>query len=160
LQIVEDVLSLLRENNQKEPEKHFQILTKTNGKINLTDMDKCLLPYASASEINYVAFHRITAGYFNELYGDLKAELASREGKEYLFQKAMEDFFEKKGYKKDKKVPERDSETIFTYLRNAICHPENKKRSYQEKDLTENTEKLREIVKELKEESKNGEKTH
>ena len=72
----------------------------------------------------------------------------------------MEDFFEKKGYKKDKEVPGKGSETIFTYLRNAICHPENKKRSYQEKDLTENTEKLREIVKKLKEESKNGEKAH
>ena len=123
-------------------------------------MEECLLPYTSASEINYVAFHRITAGYFNELYGYLNAELASREGKEYLLQANMEDFFEKKGYKKDKEVPGKGSETIFTYLRNAICHPENKKRSYQEKDLTENTEKLREIVKKLKEESKNGEKAH
>lgn len=91
-------------------------------------------------------YHRITAGYFNELYGYLNAELASREGKEYLLQANMEDFFEKKGYKKDKEVPGKGSETIFTYLRNAICHPENKKRSYQEKDLTENTEKLRKIT--------------
>lgn len=56
LQIVEDILSSLRgRDNQKEPEKHFRILTKENGKIILTDMSKCLLPYASASEINYVA---------------------------------------------------------------------------------------------------------
>ena len=155
LQIVEDIFSLVEE----EPEKHFRILTKINGKITQAGINKCLLPYVSASEINYVAFRRSTAAYFNELYGCLNAELASREGKEYLDQSDMEKFFETKGYKKDK-AGRSEHETIFTYLRNAICHPENKKRSYQEKDLTENTEKLREIVKELKEESKNGEKAH
>ena len=123
-------------------------------------MSECSLRYISASEVNYVAFGRATAGYFNELYGHLNAELASREGKEYLQQEAMDDFFGMKDYKRDKKVTGQKPETIFTYLRNAICHPENKERSYQEKDLTENTEKLREIVKELKEESKNGGKVH
>ncbi len=70
-------------------------------------MEECLFPYASASEINYVAFYRITAGYFNELYGYLNAKLASREGKEYLLQANMEDFFEKKAIKKIKRFQEK-----------------------------------------------------
>ena len=88
LQIVEDVLSLLRENNQKEPEKHFRILTKENGKISLTDMSECSLRYISASEINYVAFGRVTAGYYVELFEEIK-------GKYIKTDKETDAFFEK-----------------------------------------------------------------
>ena len=88
LQIVEDVLSLLRENNQKEPEKHFRILTKENGKISLTDMSECFLRYISASEVNYVAFGRSTAGYYVELFEEIK-------GKYIKTDKETDAFFEK-----------------------------------------------------------------
>ena len=89
LQIVEDVLSLLRENNQKEPEKHFRILTKENGKISLTDMSECFLRYISASEINYVAFGRATAGYYVELFEEIKGKYIPKPNEE------TDAFFEK-----------------------------------------------------------------
>lgn len=88
LQIVEDVLSLLRENNQKEPEKHFRILTKENGKISLTGMRECFLRYISASEVNYVAFGRASAGYYVELFEETK-------GKYIKTNKETDAFFEK-----------------------------------------------------------------
>ena len=89
LQIVEDVLSLLRENNQKEPEKHFRILTKENGKISLTDMSECFLRYISASEVNYVAFGRATAGYYVELFEEIKGKYIPETNKK------IDAFFEK-----------------------------------------------------------------
>ena len=89
LQIVEDVLSLLRENNQKEPEKHFRILTKENGKISLTDMRECFLRYISASEVNYVAFGRASAGYYVELFEEIKGKYIPKTDKK------IDAFFEK-----------------------------------------------------------------
>ena len=89
LQIVEDVLSLLRENNQKEPEKHFRILTKENGKNTQTDMNECLLRYISANEINYVAFNRTTAGYYVELFEEIKGKYIPKTDKK------IDAFFEK-----------------------------------------------------------------
>ena len=89
LQIVEDVLSLLMENNQKEPEKHFRILTKENGKISLTDMSECCLRYISASEVNYVAFGRATAGYYVELFEEIKGKYIPKTDKK------IDAFFEK-----------------------------------------------------------------
>lgn len=110
-------------------------------------MEECLLPYPSAHEINYLAFSRPTIGYFCKLYGCLNQKLATREGEQYVNLETMEKFFEKEGYKKCKEVGGRDSETIFTYRRNAVCHPENKARFYEEKGLREETEALRKILK-------------
>ena len=131
--------------------------------------DLCLIPKISANEINYVAFDITSQSYYLELYDhfieSIKPEIEQERQKLKQSKEAeiRESVIEEKAKITNTEIGKRKkpyNETLFTYLRNAICHPENKERSYEEKELREYIEKLREVLKNLKKESNNSKKTH
>lgn len=152
--------------------KRFKILTRTAKKpvsLKMEIDDLCLIPKISANEINYVAFDITSQSYYLELYDhfieSIKPEIEQERQKLKQSKEAeiRESVIEEKAKITNTEIGKRKkpyNETLFTYLRNAICHPENKERSYEEKELREYIEKLREVLKNLKKESNNSKKAH
>ena len=121
----------------------IKILTKTEDSILIANPDSALLPYASANEINFVAFKLATEEYHNELYEQLK----QIEGENKSIKNFDNDFFV--GVKgEDKNSPwkgHQNEVSIHTFLRNQIHHQaENGKADYENLKLS--IEKMREYL--------------
>ncbi len=127
----------------------IQILQKSNGKLELVEMDKRSLPYVSANEINFLAFGLATAEFHNELYGHLQ------ENTENYNEKDFEEWLsEEKGICKDRTWQrEKNGEingdsyavTLQTFIRNKIHHPENKTMqnyTYSSEDLKQSIDEM------------------
>jgi predicted ATP-dependent endonuclease of OLD family len=58
--------------NNDNSETHIHCLKKENGEVNILELEKRVLPYISANEINFIAFGLATEEYHNELYNELE----------------------------------------------------------------------------------------
>lgn len=131
------------------------ILNKKQNDISITDMNKGVLPYISANEINYNAFNLLTEEYHNELYGYIQKE-AINENSNNNKEKCFDNWLKEKYHieiKKDwiKESPSKKTEekcTLQTYIRNYIHHPENNhNKKYTKEEIKESIEKMISIIK-------------
>lgn len=111
--------------NQKV--KVYVLQTTDDDTPELVTLDRGVLPYVSANEVNYLGFKLATEEYHNELYGHIQEE------KEHFAINAMENYLEQRAIAKNKNwikltsgVPEPAiAVTLPTYIRHSIHHPEN-----------------------------------
>ena len=128
-------------------------LYKDKGEIrseNITNMNT-VLKETTIAEIQYLVFGIISSEYYNHLYGLLLFMCGGT-------QKKVERYFINKynGHLKDICNPygysygqQNSIETLPTYIRNAIDHPENDDRKYTEEDLEKALVLLRNEIKEF-----------
>lgn len=118
------------------------VLTENNNSISLKRVDApSVLPTVTNAETNYLAFDVVSNDYHIELYGYLqnKAMLQSI--------KATDDFIKSQSYydssqhRKPSSFRTTSYETLCTYIRNAIDHPEPSK-SFTESELRKSIELL------------------
>jgi len=153
LEISKDVQIIL---TSQSPLFVKQLLTNSNVKtliVKLNDQDEPelvnmnarVLPFLSASEINYLAFGLPSEEYHNELYGyiqEIRQAYRQNEMEAYLTQRQL---IQNKNWIKisggNAQTPV--NVTLPTYIRNSIHHPENTLNTkYTLEELTESTEKL------------------
>ncbi|HRN70258.1 MAG TPA: AAA family ATPase [Candidatus Woesebacteria bacterium] len=93
----------------------------------LVSMNKKVLPYLSANEVNFLAFGLPTVEYHNELYGsiqEIKPAYRISEMETYLVQRGTAQ--NKSWIKLTNGNPDSPVQyTLPTYIRNSIHHPEN-----------------------------------
>lgn len=129
------------------------MLTENNGIIEPHYMnDKYILPYISASEINYIAFGIPSVELHIELYGYLqnKTNCLSVRGCDKYIEKQTNYYNYNKHYKKytyiDQNKTSHSYNTLPTYIRNCIDHPDSS-HSYTAEELEESINLLIELCK-------------
>ena len=134
------------------------IFQKNNGKPELVTMDKRVLPYVSANEINYLAFEFPTVEFHNELYGFIQAK-AIDEDEDNYYENHFDSYLQGKGFKQHVKpwvklkidgTTEKLDRTTQTYIRNFIHHPENtQNKIYSDEELKKSIENMINLLREL-----------
>ena len=128
--------------------KKINILQKKgNGDVEVSPIDKRVLPSPSANEINYVAFNLATPEYHNELYSYLQ-EISQNTSvsafDNYLQQ--QRNVSEVRPYIDDRNGQSYDV-TLCTYIRNQIHHPDNKRNThYTPEELEQSIKILRDCL--------------
>lgn len=108
---------------------------KTFKKKNSTKFEKIPSGHSSYSEVNYEVFDVVTSDYHNELYGYIECEL-----KEEL------DKIEKNKTWNNEKTKKITKESLPTYIRHSIHHPENtSNKKFTDAELKKSIQLLREI---------------
>jgi len=134
--------------------KVFIIQMDDYDKPQLITMDKGVLPYISASEINYLAFNLATEEYHDELYGYLK-ERANKYLEKYFeyYLTKIQNIPKSKKWLREKNG-QRDGNiydvTLQTFIRNKIHHPENKfmqTSNYTYEELKQSIDEMLEIFR-------------
>ena len=120
-------------------------------------MNKMVLPYASASEVNYLAFGLPTVELHDEIYGFLHQKYIDnatdeQEAKKRSYLDEFDDYLKTKTTQTRKWTPEQgwttktESDiTLQTFIRNKTHHPENK--TMQDKNFTD--KELRQSIDEM-----------
>lgn len=113
----------------------------------INELDR-ILPYISYPEIQYIVFDIPTTDYHNQLYGILPGNKSQRRVEEFIRTNTLfnSNYNNPYNYERDDMV-----ETLPTYIRNAIHHPENQERHFTENDLKTSIEFLRSILKQNQE---------
>jgi len=133
------------------------IFQKNSGKPELVTMDNRTLPYASANEINYLAFELPTVEFHNELYGFIQAK-AIDEDENNAKEPTFDNWLLTNGLKKKKDwireikgtTKPAEKRTVQTYIRNSIHHPENKhNEKYSDEELKNSIEEMIQLLREL-----------
>lgn len=117
------------------------------------------LPYPSLNEVNYTSFGDASEEYHDELYGYLW-EQASKEFKQDMTETKFDDWLVKnsggqiskyKEWKRNKNNKEiKCNETLQTYIRNFIHHPENKlNQKYSAAELENSLLQMRDLIKKI-----------
>lgn len=122
-------------------------LFKNNDKIcaeTVSDLDR-VLPYVSFPEIQYIIFGIPTSDYHNALYGYLIGEKTINKFEKYIKNHPLfnHDYYNNYNYSRENN----EIETLPTYIRNAIHHPENDQRHFTEEELKTSIDFLRELIK-------------
>ena len=122
-------------------------LFKNNDKIcaeTVSDLD-IVLPYVSFPEIQYIIFGIPTSDYHNALYGYLIGEKTINKFEKYIKNHPLfnHDYYNNYNYSRENN----EIETLPTYIRNAIHHPENDQRHFTEEELKTSIDFLRELIK-------------
>lgn len=112
--------------------------------VYVTD-EEILLPTITSDEINYLAFDVISAEYYMELYNYLQTLTGKDTIKKMDCYISKHPLYERK-YQKTSTHLKTTYDTLPTYVRNAISHPEN---SYSDEELELSVELIREICKTL-----------
>lgn len=124
------------------------ILSDENGVIKARSITAPnVLPSITAAETNYLAFGVPSIDYHIELYGYLQTKSGSHRIEEcdaYIARQAQYDIA--KHQKIDDSYPHHHYQTLPTYIRNAIDHPDSG-RTYTEKDLEESIKLLIKLCK-------------
>ena len=111
------------------------------------------LPNLTFAEIRYLVFGISTTDYHNELYGQLQVAQVSEESikKADSFIKSKRKLVKGnlcyKTIRKHKNGTETIYETLPTYIRNKIHHPENNEPSFTDEQLEASIKLLRELLK-------------
>ncbi len=121
------------------------ILYDDNGTIKSKRADECVLPSLTASEINYLAFGIKSIDYHIALYGDLQTQTGKsniRDMDNYIATQAEYDAT------LHQKIDTTygSYQTLPTYIRNAIDHPDSG-RSYTDEELSISITLLRDLCK-------------
>lgn len=119
-------------NNDNE-KIQIHCLKRENEEVKILELEKRVLDYVSANEINFIAFGLATEEYHNELYEELifkygQEEIEKKDGTKEIITKAIKkfdiDFFqnEKQETKNSPWKGNQNEVTIHTFLRNQIHH--------------------------------------
>lgn len=133
----------------------IQVLKRESGVPVLADMERGVLPYVSANEINYRAFGLATVEYHDELYGHLQ----EKSGK--FTEKEVVAFLNGQGVESDKEWiregngSSRDEKPVplSVFIRNKIHHPENhamQEAEFTPEELKQSTQTMIGIAKKLR----------
>jgi len=146
------VKQLLRNDNVK-----IFVCKKENDNLKISSLSHRILPYISANEVNYTAFNLPTEEYHNELYGYLQ-DIAMEEDFNNAKEKNFDNWLDNKGLKKVKQwkklfkgtLKEPEDQTLPTYIRNTIHHPENRNNDpFTIKELRQSIDNMIDIVNKL-----------
>jgi len=134
------------------------VFQKNDGKPELITMEKRILPFVSANEINYLAFKLPSIEFHNELYGFIQIK-AIDENEENYFENNFDNFLQSKGlpiYRKPWIKLNKDGTTVSnnrttqTYIRNFIHHPENKhNEKFSDEEMKLSIEQMISLLKSL-----------
>lgn len=108
----------------------IKVISKEGDEVKIVNPEKCVLPYPSSNEINFIAFNLATEEYHNELYEYLYLKNGGQKIKKF-----DNDFFitEKKEIKNSPWMGYPNEVSIHTFLRNQIHHrSENGVADYQQ----------------------------
>ncbi len=117
-----------------------------NGNIicakQISDLER-VLPYISFPEIQYIIFDIPTSDYHNALYGYLIGKSNTTEFENYIENNPLfnKDYYNNYNYSRNNRI-----ETLPTYIRNAIHHPENNERCFTEEELRKSICFLRKLI--------------
>jgi hypothetical protein len=126
---------------------------KKNEEVKILELEKRVLPYVSANEVNFIAFRLATEEYHNELYEELifkhgQEEIEKKDGTKEIITKAIKkfdiDYFqnEKQETKDSPWKGNQNKVTIHTFLRNQIHHQKDNGKP-DIKQLKQSIEKMR-----------------
>ncbi len=110
--------------NNKNDKIRIHCLKKENREIKVVELEKRVLPYVSANEINFIAFGLATEEYHNELYEELKIRDDNSRANP-LNLKDFDSHFFQNGKQESANYPYNgtaDQVSIHTYLRTQIHH--------------------------------------
>lgn len=128
------------------------IFHKNQKEVKLLPMEKRILPYTSANEINYLAFNFPTPEYHDELYGYIM-EIQNK-----YTQKEMVDYFHSQNIPKNKEWRRENKGELVggknvplqVFIRNQIHHPENiamRELHFSADELKQSIDQMIEIIK-------------
>ncbi len=124
------------------------ILSNENGVINSNKMDDVVLPVITAAEINYLAFGVKSIDYHIALYGDFQVQTGKAGIHAADTQLANEPEYIQALHEKIDTYGA-GYQTLPTYIRNAIDHPDNP-RGYSDEELEKSIQLLRKICHRLR----------
>jgi len=127
------------------------VFQKNDGKPELVSMERRILPFVSANEINYLAFKLPSIEFHNELYGYIQAK-AIDEDQDNHYESNFDSFLQSKGLPVYRKPWIRlmkdgtivlNNRTTQTYICNFIHHPENNhNEKYTDEELKKSIEEM------------------
>ncbi len=124
------------------------ILSNENGEINSNKMDDVVLPAITAAEINYLAFGVKSIDYHIALYGDYQVQTGKSSIRAVDIQLASEPEYIQALHEKTDTYGA-GYQTLPTYIRNAIDHPDNP-RTYSDEEFEKSIQLLRKICHRLR----------
>ena len=123
------------------------ILSDENGTINAREIvAPNVLPTITAAETNYLAFGVPSIDYHIELYGYLQTKTGCHKIEECDAYIAKQKQYNASKHEKIDSYQKQHYQTLPTYIRNAIDHPDSK-RSYTEEEFEESLKLLIELCK-------------
>ena len=123
------------------------ILSDENGTINAREITAPnVLPTITAAETNYLAFGVPSIDYHIELYGYLQTKTGCHKIEECDAYIAQQKQYNASKHEKIDSYQKQHYQTLPTYIRNAIDHPDSK-RSYTEEEFEESLKLLIELCK-------------
>ena|SRR6218665_395992 len=145
----------------KSEDDRIQIhcLKRDDEELKILELEKRVLPYLSANEINFIAFGLATEEYHNELYNELESNFWNdpnndfktlKQNNGYAGSNSKQIVFDNEFFHKQKKEtidsPFRGNSnkvTRHTYIRNKIHHSKENEGHPTEEGLKESIERLR-----------------
>lgn len=139
---------------------NLRIVQEENGKREIINAQKNILPRPSLNEINYCVFGGESAVEFhNELYGYLQAKAILEDNKNY-FEEDFDKWLKQKGLQQSEQwikiekngQTKTENRTLSTFIRNSIHHPENtKNKEYTDEELRQSIDGMIKIFMSLDE---------
>ncbi|MDP2642522.1 MAG: AAA family ATPase [Candidatus Peregrinibacteria bacterium] len=145
--------------NNENGKIQIHCLEKENGEVKILELEKRVLPYVSANEVNFIAFGLATEEYHNELYNEIEINFWNDPDNDFktLKQNGSYDnndcrqiIFDNEFFSKFKQEqidsPFRTTQnkvTIHTYIRNRIHHSKENGESPTTQELKQSIEKMR-----------------
>lgn len=132
-------------NNEKI---QIHCLKKEKEEVKILELDKRVLPYISANEINFIAFGLATEEYHNELYNELESNFWNDPSNAQL--KYRQIIFDNNFFNKQKQEiidsPFKNTQnkvTKHTYIRNKIHHSKENGGFPTQQELKDSIKKMR-----------------
>ena len=125
------------------------ILSDENGIIKADKMKDTVLPTTTAAEINYLAFDVKSVDYHIALYGDFQTQTGKNRIEDADAELALQTEYDSSIHAKPDSFGRSTYNTLPTYIRNAIDHPDSGRR-YTDAELELSIKLLRDVCKRLR----------
>ena len=133
----------------KDSEVLIIILSETNGVITANKINEIVLPSLTAAEINYLAFGVKSVDYHIALYGDLQTQTGNAKIEDADLYIAAQSEYDASIHGRADSYRRNHYQTLPTYIRNAIDHPDSGRR-YTDEQMEASIKLLRDICKRLR----------
>ena len=133
----------------KDPNVLVIILADVNGTITANKINERVLPSVTAAEINYLAFGVISIDYHIALYGDFQMQTGKSRIEAADSHLTAQTEYNATIHEKRDSFGNSNYQTLPTYIRNAIDHPDFG-RVYSDRDLETSILLLRSICQRLR----------
>jgi len=137
--------------NNEDDKIQIHCLKKESEEVKILELEKRVLPYVSANEINFIAFGLATEEYHNELYNEIEINFWNDPKNASL--KYGQITFDNEFFNKQKgeviNSPFKTTQnkvTSHTYIRNKIHHSRENGGSPTAQELKQSIEKMREFL--------------